>query len=229
VTDHPSRTLPGVPAVATSVFGDRLALAERFAEQLAGPGLDHGLMGPRELPRLWDRHLLNCAVVTDLLPVGATVVDVGSGAGLPGLVLAIRRADLHVVCVESMARRTEFLMRTADVLGLESQISVKRGRIEDAAVQYELGAVDWMTARAVAPLDRLVGWCLPALRPAGELLALKGATAAAELAEHGKVLTQLGAGETGVVECGVGLLPEPTRVVRVTRRMRLPTTSKGRA
>jgi 16S rRNA (guanine527-N7)-methyltransferase len=180
------------------------------------------------VPRLWDRHLLNCAVVADLLPLGATVVDVGSGAGLPGLVLAIRRADLRVVCVESMGRRTDFLTAATEDLGLGSQVSVLRGRIEDSAVRHELQPVDWMTARAVAPLDRLVGWCLPALRSGGELLALKGASAEAELSEHARTLARLGAGETGVVECGGDLLPEPTRVVRVTRAAKSAKAVKGR-
>jgi 16S rRNA (guanine527-N7)-methyltransferase len=156
-------------------------------------------------------------------------VDVGSGAGLPGLVLAIRRTDLHVVCVESMARRADFLTTATEELGLEGQVSVVRGRIEDDAVRDQIGPVDWMTARAVAPLDRLVRWCLPALRPGGELLALKGSSAEAELSEHATVLARLGADETGVIECGAGLLPEPTRVVRVTRRAQLVRTTRGRS
>lgn len=191
---------PAPPSIASAVFGDRLELARRYADLLASDGIDHGLMGPRELPRLWVRHLLNSAMVSDAVPEsgGERVVDVGSGAGLPGLVIAIRRPDLRVDLVEPMQRRCEFLTRAADALGLTGQVRVVRGRADGRTVREAVGGAPWVTARAVAPLDRLVRWCLPLLEPGGALLAMKGANAAREVAEHRTGLTRLGAGSVEV-------------------------------
>jgi 16S rRNA (guanine527-N7)-methyltransferase len=201
-----------------TVFGDRAALAERYASLLAGAGVERGLLGPREADRLWDRHLLNCAVVTDLLPEGARVVDVGSGAGLPGLPLAIRRPDLSIDLVESLQRRTDFLTEVVDELGLTGQVRVVRGRAEDAATVAAVGRAEWVTARAVAPLDRLVRWCLPLLAGGGSLLAIKGERGRAELVEFGPAIARLGAVAPEVVECGSGVIDPPTTVVIVKRR-----------
>jgi 16S rRNA (guanine527-N7)-methyltransferase len=208
-----------VPPVAAAVFGERVPMAHRFADLLADAGATRGLIGPREVPRLWERHLLNCAVITDLLPPAAHVVDVGSGAGLPGLPIAIRRPDLSVSLVEPLLRRTDFLAEAVDTLGLRSQVEVLRGRAEDAQVRSAIGGADWVTARAVAPLDRLAGWCLPLLRAGGAVLAIKGAAAQAEVAKHRDVIRRLGGGEIDVVTCGSDLLDEPTTVVRVWRRI----------
>jgi 16S rRNA (guanine527-N7)-methyltransferase len=191
-------------------------LAERFAAFLADAGIARGLLGPREVPRLWDRHLLNCAVVTDLVPAQARIVDVGSGAGLPGLVLAIRRADLRVDLVDSQRRRTDFLTEAVELLGLGGQVRVVPGRAEDAAVVEQVGRARWATARAVAPLDRLVGWCLPLLQPGGCLLAIKGGTAADELRRHAGAIRRAGGREPAVVTCGAEL-SEQVSVVRVVR------------
>ena len=196
--------------VLQSFFGDRVALARAFASHLADTGVSRGLLGPREVPRLWSRHVLNCAAVAPLVPVGAQVVDVGSGAGLPGVVLALARTDLRVTLVEPLLRRVSWLQDVVDDLGLES-VAVVRARAEELHGQ----AFDVATARAVAPLDRLAGWCLPLLREGGFLLALKGRSAADELAQSEPALRRLGAVSWGVREVGSGILDEPTTVVEV--------------
>jgi 16S rRNA (guanine527-N7)-methyltransferase len=193
---------------------ERLPLAERYAELLAHDGVERGLIGPREAARLWDRHLLNCAVLSDLLPRGASVADVGSGAGLPGLVLAIARTDLRVTLIEPLLRRTRFLEEVVDALGLGDQVDVLRGRAED----LEAGRTfDVVTARAVAPLGRLARWCLPLVSPQGELVAMKGSSAQAEVAEAAAELAVLECATPVVVELGAGLLEQPTWAVRLPR------------
>lgn len=214
---------PPVPELAAALFGPSLSRAVAYAELLATEGPIRGLIGPREVPRLWDRHLLNCAVVADLVPAGARVVDVGSGAGLPGIVLALLRPDLSVVLLEPLARRISFLVECLGSVEVPNA-TVHRGRAEDAAVRGELGGADVVTARAVAPLDRLVDWCLPLLRLGGRLLALKGAGAATELAGARAMLARHGGTEAEVVRCGAGLVSPPTTVVVVTRG----TVSGGR-
>ena len=200
------------PPVAAEVFGDRLPLAEAFAHELATSATVRGLIGPREVPRLWDRHIINCAVLTDLLPPGARLIDIGSGAGLPGLAVAIRRPDVHVTLVEPLLRRVTWLEEVVASLGLGEQVTVRRARAEEVAGSL---AAPYVTARAVAPLDRLARWSLPLLEPHGTLLALKGRTAAEELAEHATVLESLGAVESDVVQVGTGVLADPVAVVRV--------------
>jgi 16S rRNA (guanine527-N7)-methyltransferase len=203
----------GLDAVASRVFGDRLALAQRYAEILAGAGVERGLIGPREAPRLWDRHLLNCGVLGEVLPPGVRVLDVGSGAGLPGIVLAVARPDLEVTLLEPLARRSVFLTEVVEDLGL-TQVSVVRGRAEDYARRWQFPVV---TARAVAPLDRLVRWCLPLVEPGGRLLAVKGSSAEEELSEHRSAITKLGGRDVTVDRYGSGLLDQPTTVVTVVR------------
>ena len=209
---------PGVaptPAAATSVFGARLALAERFVAILADTGITHGLIGPREAPRLWDRHVLNCAVVHQAIPVTGEmqrVIDVGSGAGLPGLALAIARADLELHLVEPLARRTAWLTDTVEQLGL-SNVTVHTARAE--TLWDELDA-PWVTARAVSKIVQLAEWTLPLLRPHGALLALKGSRAQVELDEGRAALTRLGVVDAEVEAYGADLLEEPTLVLRAT-------------
>jgi 16S rRNA (guanine527-N7)-methyltransferase len=209
--------LTGPPDSARAVFGDRLELAERYADLLATDGIERGLLGPREGDRLWQRHLLNCAVLTDLLPKGVRVVDVGSGAGLPGLPIAIRRPDLRVDLVEPMQRRIDFLTAAVTQLGLEDQVRVVRGRAEDPEVADAVGNADWAVARAVAPLDRLVRWCLPLLAPGGRLVALKGETAADELTEHEGAIRRSGGIAGEVHRLGEEWLDSPTWAVVVQR------------
>ncbi len=203
------------PAAAQLIFADRLPLAEQYAQLLAGDGVAHGLLGPREVPRLWERHLLNCALVGDLLPRGAAVVDVGSGAGLPGLALAVRRPDLRVALVEPMLRRTRFLETAVRELGLGDTVRVVRGRAEEPGVRSAAGDVSWVVARAVAPLARLAQWCVPLLVPGGRLLAMKGRSAAEEVAAY-RMATPAGREEIELVELGGGLTEEVVRVVVLT-------------
>lgn len=198
-------------ALARSLAGPALPGLARFADILTTTGVDRGLIGPREADRIWERHLLNCAVVAELVPPDARLADVGSGAGLPGLVLALVRPDVTVHCVESLQRRADFLRETVQVLDL-SNVDVIRDRAESLHGRL---LVDVVTARAVAPLDRLAGWCLPLLRPGGELLALKGARAPEEVIAAEPVLRRLGATSWSVARLGVDVLPEPTTVVRV--------------
>lgn len=192
-------------------FGERAPLADRFAEVLATDGVARGLLGPREVDRIWERHLFNCAAIAPLIPTGARVIDVGSGAGLPGIVLAIARPDLSVVLVEPLLRRVDFLMEVCSSLNL-SAVSVRRARAEDAA-DLQAPAV---VARAVAPLDRLLGWCLPLVQPGGRLLAMKGRSAAEELAASTAALRAARATGT-VVQVGAEL-GSPTYVVSLRRR-----------
>lgn len=191
---------PPPPPGAASVFGDRLELAWQYADLLAGPGVEWGLLGPREVDRLWDRHLLNSAVVGELIEPGARVVDIGSGAGLPGLPIAIARPDLRVTLVEPMLRRTQFLDKAVRELGIP--VSVMRGRAEDAAVRAESAGADVVLSRAVASLDKLARWSFPLLRPGGRMMALKGERAMDEVTAASKALAALGATEVQVVKCG---------------------------
>ena len=206
------------PEVAERIFGPGLPVAVRYAELLTSTGVERGLLGPREASRIWERHLLNCAVIAELLPRAARVVDIGSGAGLPGIPLACARPDLRIDLVEPMARRVTFLDEAVGALGLAERVSVVRGRAKERAVVHHLAPVAWVTARAVAPLDRLAAWCLPLLKPGGHLVALKGRHAAQELDEHRDTISRLGGVDEHVVLCGVDLLASPTTVVMIRRR-----------
>jgi 16S rRNA (guanine527-N7)-methyltransferase len=194
------------------VFGDRFADAVRYAELLAEAGVQRGLIGPREVPRLWERHLLNCAVLSEVVPEGVTVCDVGSGAGLPGIPLALVREDLKITLLEPLLRRTTFLTEVVELLGLD-HVTVVRGRAEE--VMGKIQPVHVVTARAVAPLDRLATWGIPLLRPYGEMLALKGDTAEEELKSAATALGKLGAVATSVLQVGEGLVDPLSTVVRV--------------
>lgn len=185
-----------------------------YQELLATAGVERGLIGPREVDRLWERHILNCAVVAPLVPRGTSVIDIGSGAGLPGLVWAIIRDDLHVTLLEPLLRRSVFLSEAVVELGLSDRVEVVRGRAEDSSAQVQAPIT---TARAVAPLSRLVRWALPLTQPGGALLALKGASAEAEIGEAAGELKRWGGQEVEVVEFGHGIVDPPTRVVRVRK------------
>jgi len=199
-----------LPVAAATVFGDRLELAERYTRHLATTAVEWGLIGPRELPRLWTRHVLNCAVLGELVPPDVDVVDIGSGAGLPGLALAVARPDLHLTLVEPLERRVAWLDMVVDDLDLD--VTVCRARAEEVAGQVLAPVV---TARAVAPLRRLATWGLPLVAPGGELLALKGRSAQEELASSASALRKLGAADWSVLTCGDDVLEVPTTVVRV--------------
>lgn len=205
-------------AVAEQIFGDRLELARRYHESLATAGVERGLIGPREVPRLWERHILNCAAIGELIDEGETVVDIGSGAGLPGIPLAIARPDLRVTLVEPLLRRTVYLAEFIEEH--ELNILVVRGRAEQPGVKKEAGGADVVTSRAVAPLEKLAKWSLPLVHEHGRMLALKGSSAGEEIERDRTSLTRMGAGKLEVVECGVGLLPTPTIVVRAVREPR---------
>ena len=204
-------------AAAGTVFAAQLPRAEHFARLLATDGLTRGLLGPREADRVWDRHLLNSAVVGELMPSGVTVTDVGSGAGLPGIPLALARPDLRVALLEPMLRRCTFLQEVVAALGLAEQVTVVRGRAPEDAALLPFSS-DYVTARAVAPLERLVSWTMPLVRQDGALLAVRGASAAAEVTSSRAVVTALAGAEPELVEVGARLLGEPVRVVRVLRR-----------
>ncbi|MEJ5914615.1 16S rRNA (guanine(527)-N(7))-methyltransferase RsmG [Pseudokineococcus sp. 1T1Z-3] len=207
---------PREPAAAAALLGDGLPLARAFVAELAGEGAARGVVGPREVPRLWSRHVLNCAAVADLVPSGSRVVDVGSGAGLPGLVLAMSRPDLDVVLVDSLLRRVRWLEHVVGLLddldvAPPLRVEVVRGRAEDLVGQVQ---GDVVTSRAVAPLDRLARWCAPLASAGGQLLAIKGAGAAEEVAEHAVGMARAGLLDVEVVTCGDGVVEEVTTVVR---------------
>ena len=187
-----------------------------YADILATTGVERGLIGPREVDRLWERHILNCAVVTEAVPRGTQVLDIGAGAGLPGLVWALARPDLTVICLEPLLRRATFLTETVAALGLVDRVEVVRGRAEDLARTGDLKA-PVTTARAVAPLERLAGWALPLTSSGGELLALKGSSAEAEVTAASAAITAAGGDEVSIEEFGSGIVDPPTRVVRIRK------------
>jgi 16S rRNA (guanine527-N7)-methyltransferase len=205
-------------------FGVGTAQIQRYAQLLATEGVRRGLIGPRELPRLWTRHILNCVVVHGLIAQGGSVADLGSGAGLPGVVLAVARPDLSVTLIEPLLRRTRFLEEVTADLELPN-LRVVRARAEELRGRV---AFDVVVARAVAPLDRLAGWGLPLCRPGGELLAIKGSSASAELEQAAAMLARLRAGRASIETCGAGVVEPATTVVRILSQA--PTrTEKGRS
>ena len=221
-------TAPVAPAAAARIFGTALPAAERYVARLADDGVTRGLIGPREVPRLWERHVLNSAAVAEAVPHGARVVDVGSGAGLPGIPLGLARPDLTMTLVEPMARRVEFLEEA--VAELEqgpdgasppgSRWRVVRGRAEDRSVVAAVGSVDVVTARAVAPLPRLVGWCRGLMRPGTQLVALVGARALEELPGLLPELAAAGMRDVHPRAVGAALGDAATTVVVMTRGTR---------
>lgn len=212
MSDLPPPVPPATPEAARGVFGsDRLPLAEAYAAMLATDGVVRGLIGPREAPRLWDRHLLNCAVLGEAIPQGVSVCDVGSGAGLPGLVLAIARPDLRITLVEPLLRRTTFLEEVVDQLGL-TQVTVQRGRAEEVKERH---GFDVVTSRAVAPLERLLQWSMPLVAPEGALVAMKGSSVEAEIEVARPTLRKLRCAEPEILTLGGDSLIHSTHALRV--------------
>ena len=212
------------PRVAGTFFGGRLDRAQRYAEILAGAGVERGLIGPREVDRLWDRHILNSVAVAELLEPNESVADIGSGAGLPGIPLALARPDLRVTLIEPLLRRSDFLREVIEELGID--VAVVRGRAEELTVRQRVGETDVVVSRAVASLDKLTKWSMPLLRPGGRMLAIKGERAEDEIREHRRVMSSLGAVDERVVKCGADFLNPPVTVV-VARR-RTPTRESKR-
>lgn len=223
---HPevsSSPLPPTPEVALAIFGDRLGLAERYVAELADTGISHGLIGPREAPRLWDRHVLGCAVLQSAFPFQAIVADIGSGAGLPGIVLGIVRPDLQLVLVEPLHRRVVWLQSTVERLELDN-VTVHEGRAESL---WGVRRFPVVTARAVARIGALSGRCLPLLEAGGRLVAMKGASARLEVEEDGDILLSAGGAQVSIATYGEDLLEVPTTavVVAVDRAPDIPSSS----
>src|SRR5687768_1964969 len=212
MVDDVSRETPSAPPVARRVFrSERLPLAQRYADLLATDGVVRGLIGPREAPRLWERHLLNCAVLEELIPEGASVCDIGSGAGLPGVVLAIARPDLRITLVEPLLRRTTFLEEVVETLGL-SQVTVVRGRADEVKERH---GFDVVTSPAVAPLERLLRWSMPLVAPTGALVAMKGSSVADEIEVARPTLRKLRCAEPEILTLGSDTLIHSTHALRV--------------
>jgi 16S rRNA (guanine527-N7)-methyltransferase len=193
----------------SEVFKDRLPLAEKYHDLLATDGSTRGFIGPREVPRLWERHLINCAVIGDVMEEGATVVDVGSGAGLPGIPLAIARPDLRITLIEPLLKRSVFLQEVVDKLALDN-VTVIRGRAEEGPIKKAVAGADIVTSRAVAPLGKLAKWSLPLVRRGGEMIAMKGESVHEELARDAADIKKAGGGKAQV------------EVVRGTTIIRIP-------
>ncbi|MFJ6678000.1 16S rRNA (guanine(527)-N(7))-methyltransferase RsmG [Microbacterium sp. NPDC091382] len=202
------------PDAATSVFGDRVHLARRFTDALIAQGEERGLIGPLEPPRIWTRHILNSGVAAPLFTTGARVGDIGSGAGLPGLVLAIARPDVRWVLIEPMERRIAWLTEQAGELGLDN-VEIVRARGEDWA---EGPVLDAVTARAVSAFRTLIPITAPLVRDGGELVLLKGANAANEISAADKAIRKFRLSDVRVEPVGEGVIDEPTRVIRATVR-----------
>ena len=217
MTDAPVPTeaapvLEAEPAAAAVLFGDQIEGARSFTNELARRGEELGLIGPLELPRLWKRHILNSALLAPLLEARGRVADVGSGAGLPGLVLAIARPDVEFVLIEPMERRTDWLRAESDRLGLQN-VTVLRGRAEDVADDV---VVDQVTARAVSALSKLIPLTVPLVRSGGQLILMKGARVDEEIEKARKVILRKRLSDVEVLELGEGVVDEITRVFRAT-------------
>lgn len=201
-----------VPVEAAEILGAGVEGASRLVALLSEHGVERGLIGPRERERLWDRHIVNSALLGELIPRDSAVVDVGTGAGMPGIPLALSRSDLQVTLLEPMARRVRWLGEVLADLELH-QVTVVRARAEEAAV----GDYDVATARAVAPLGKLARWCLPLVRDGGTLLAMKGASVMEELDRDRQAVARAGGEDVEILRCGVGKVEDPATVVAVRK------------
>ena len=204
-------TVEAEPDAAAGLFGDRIDVARAFTADLARRGEELGLIGPLELPRLWSRHILNCALVAPLLSPGV-VGDIGSGAGLPGLVLAIARPDVQFVLIEPMERRVDWLSSEASRLGLEN-VRVLRARAEETKLDWPL---DQVTARAVSSLSTLIPITAPLVKAGGQMIFMKGARVEDEMAAAAKAIRKARLSEVEVLVLGEGVVSEVTRVFRAT-------------
>ena len=196
------------PDTAEGIFGSQIGLARQYAQKLANDSDELGLLGPRELDKIWSRHILNSAVVAELVKPGELVADVGSGAGLPGIPMAIAAPDTDFVLIEPMDRRASWLQEVVDELDLQN-VEVVRARAEEV----EGGQFDVVTARAVAALDKLLRLCVPLLKPGGRVIALKGSKAPEEILEAKKLQKKFKIESFEIVVCGEKFLAEPTSVV----------------
>jgi 16S rRNA (guanine527-N7)-methyltransferase len=207
------RPTPEEAKAADHYFGERADLAQRFVGHLVSTGIEWGLIGPREIPRIWSRHVLNCAAISEVIPEGALVADVGSGAGLPGLVLALARPDLMLVLIEPLERRCQWLDDVVQDLGLGDRVDVVRARAEQV---FDTVDADVVTARAVKALKTLVPLTLPLVHGHGELVALKGRSASEEIEKASKIIRKFKGRNPRVEVLGTDLLEEPTTVVRIS-------------
>lgn len=214
------------PRAADAVFGESTARAQKYAEILAGAGVERGLLGPREVDRVWDRHILNSAAVAELLAPDERVADIGSGAGLPGIPLALARPDLRLTLIEPLLRRSEFLREAVEELGID--VTIVRGRAEELSIRERVGEMDAVVSRAVASLDKLAKWSLPLLRPDGRMLAMKGERAEDEIREHRRVMASLGVVDVRVNRCGADYLDPPATVVVARRGTATPVGNRSR-
>jgi 16S rRNA (guanine527-N7)-methyltransferase len=199
------------PESANAIFGPQIEKARAFAQKLANDSDDLGLLGPRELDKLWSRHILNSAVVTETVKAGDLVADVGSGAGLPGIPMAIALPEAHFILIEPMERRSNWMLEVIEDLGLNN-VEVRRARAEEV---LDL-TFDIVTARAVAALDKLLRLTVHLLKPGGSLIALKGSKAAEEIEAAKRLQKKLGIASFEIQICGEKFLAEPTSVVKTT-------------
>lgn len=200
------------PAAAAEIFGDRLPLAQAYHDSLATTAAERGFIGPKEVFRLWSRHVLNCAVIAEAFDEGQSVADIGSGAGLPGIPLAIARPDLQITLIEPLLKRSTYLSEITAELGLDN-VAVVRGRAEEQKKML----FDVTTSRAVAPLGKLAGWSLPLVRPGGSMTAMKGASVAEELERDAAMITKARGTDAEILTVGEGLLEQPTTLIRIKR------------
>ena len=201
-----------LPDISKEIFGDRLELAVAYHDSLATTAAERGFIGPKEVERLWERHILNCAVVGEAFTPDLKVADIGSGAGLPGIPLAIARPDLQITLIEPLLKRSVYLGEVKEALNLDN-VTVVRGRAEE----QKKGQFDAVTSRAVAPLGKLAGWSLPLVKHGGQMVALKGASVSEELERDRKEVTKAGGGDVEIFTVGAALA-EPTTLIRIVRR-----------
>lgn len=205
------------PAIAHDMLGDRVSLAEQYAELLCTDGIKRGLIGPREADRIWNRHVLNCVLLQEVIEEDSTVIDIGSGAGLPGIPLAIARPDVSVILIEPLLRRTTFLDEVVQKLGL-SNVTVIRGRAEEGHIQRAAGKADYVTSRAVAPLGKLAKWSAPYAGKGTQLVALKGESATEEIDRDKADVAKAGWREVDVLQLSGGGEVDDTFVVRAIHK-----------
>ncbi|GFK20370.1 16S rRNA (guanine(527)-N(7))-methyltransferase RsmG [Corynebacterium glutamicum] len=204
------------PPAAAEIFGDNLEKAIAYHESLATDGSVRGFIGPREVPRLWDRHILNCGVIGEAMDEGISVADIGSGAGLPGIPLAIARPDLNITLIEPLLKRSVYLNEVKEALNLDN-VTVIRGRAEEKVVRKQVGLVDIATSRAVAPLGKLATWSLPLVKIGGCMVAMKGSSVEEEIERDAKEIRKAGGTDIKVYTVGEALLSEPTTLISIRR------------